>query len=117
MGLVPWSDHRFDPGWRVLGLSGVFGAEPPSDIGGEHGHGLTGHRLGGLVVATGQVEQGGKGNAPLQEEEPGPGGLHVGLRVAVAAGDAPGNEQTLGLHRLQEGQRYAGGLGQLLERQ
>ncbi len=70
-------------GW--LGL-----AERAPHVGREHGHRLPGHRLGGLVVAAGQVEQGREGDAPLQQQQPGLGGGHVVVGVAVLATRAGG---------------------------
>ena len=67
------------------------------------------------MVPAGQVQQGGQGDAPIEEQEAGVGRGHVLGGVVVPAADPPGDEQSFGFDRLEEGQGNAGLGGQLLD--
>ena len=65
------------------------------------------------MVAAGQVEQRGERDAPLEQEQAGLGRGHVLLGVALLAAEPTGDQQPLGLDRLEQGQGDAGLGGQL----
>src|SRR5207245_2593462 len=103
--------------FRSLSLGFGLGADGGPDVGVEQLDSPLGGGPRRPVVVPGEREELVEGQARLQERDAGRGGPHVCRGVAGPVPLGGGDEQALALDDLDERLRYAGRLGELIERE
>ena len=69
------------------------------------------------MVATREIEELGEWQPPFEQEQSGPGGFDILLGISLDGPHPAGNEQLLGLERLQQGERHSGPFRQFRQRE